>query len=143
MQFLYLAPVGLAQTTLSGDIGMLNPLSANLLMPLSRDGCLSNLFVALEDVAPELHHLVANFGPAQGHVCENLRIQVTAGVAGKSDPQILALTLLKLNDTTLMAVLNDISVQVKLERQLSHQQSWFNAVLTGISDYALVSLDAT
>lgn len=143
MQFLYLAPVGLAQTTLSGDISMINPLSANLLMPLSRDGCLSNLFVVLEDVAPELRHLVANFGPTQGHICENLRIQVTAGLAGKSDPQILSLTLLKLNDKTLMAVLNDISVQAKLERQLSHQQSWFNAVLTGISDYALVSLDAT
>jgi hypothetical protein len=66
IQFLYLAPVGLVQTGIDGEIVMINPISAQLLMPLSRDGCLTNLFTALEGVAPELRHLCASL-PAQRH----------------------------------------------------------------------------
>ena len=54
IQFLYLAPVGLVQASLDGEIAMINPISAQLLMPLSPDGCLTNLFAALESVAPGL-----------------------------------------------------------------------------------------
>ena len=57
VQFLYLAPVGLVQIKTDGEIVLLNPVSAQLLMPLSRDGGLVNLFTALEGVAPDLRHL--------------------------------------------------------------------------------------
>ncbi len=43
MQFLYRAPIGLVQTALNGQIEMLNPMSAQLLMPLSRECILDNL----------------------------------------------------------------------------------------------------
>jgi hypothetical protein len=33
MQFLYLAPVGLVQAGIDGEIVMINPISAQLLMP--------------------------------------------------------------------------------------------------------------
>ncbi len=142
IQFLYLAPVGLTQTSLDGEIVMINPISAQLLMPLSRDGNLTNLFTALEQVAPDLRHLAAGFDAPYGPICDSLRIQISAGVRGKSDPQILSLGLLKLDETRLMAVLTDVSEQVKRERMLRHNEAWFNAILTGVSDYALVSLDA-
>ena len=141
IQFLYLAPVGLAQTTMDGEVVMINPISAQLLMPLSRDGGLSNLFTALEAVAPELRFLCANFDKPQGTVCDALRIQINAGIAGKSDPQIFALTLLKLDASRLMAVLSDVTLQARREKQLKQNEAWFNAILTGISDYALVGLD--
>ena len=54
IQFLYLAPVGLVQLDADGEIAMINPIAAQLLMPHSRNGGLDNLFVALEDVAPDL-----------------------------------------------------------------------------------------
>ena len=142
IQFLYLAPVGLAQTSLDGDIALINPISAQLLMPLSRDGGLSNLFTALESVAPELRHLTAGFEPRHGMVCDALRIQLSADVRGKSGPHMLSLTLLKLDEARLMAVLTDITLQVKRERLLKQNEAWLNAALTGITDYALVSLDA-
>ena len=141
VQFLYLAPVGLAQTSLDGEIVMLNPVSAQLLMPLSRDGNLANLFAALEHVAPDLRHLVAEFHQPYGHICDAMRIQISAGSA-RFDAQFLSLSLLKLDDHRLMAVLDDISLQVKRERLLKQNEAWLNAVLTGISDYALISLDA-
>lgn len=142
IQFLYLAPVGLAQTDIDGEIVMINPISAQLLLPISRDGNLSNLFDAFEPVAPELRHLCSSFTGSQGMICDALRIQVTAGLPGKSDPQILSLSLMKLDAQRLMAVVADVSLQVKRERQLRQNDAWFNAILTGISDYALMSLDS-
>ena len=142
LQFLYLAPVGLVQLAHDGEILMINPVSAQLLMPLSTDGNLSNLFTALAGVAPDLQHRCATFEAHHGMVCDALRIQLHAGVRGKSEPQMLSLSLLKLDDQRLMAVLCDITQQVKRERQLKQNEAWFNAILTGVTDYALVSLDA-
>jgi diguanylate cyclase (GGDEF)-like protein/PAS domain S-box-containing protein len=140
IQFLYLAPVGLVQASLDGQIDFINPLSAQLLMPLSRDGGLDNIFTALESVAPELRYLSTRSAAPQGIVCDGLRIQVNAGVRGKSDPQVLALSLLKL-DSRLMAVISDVTLQIKNERLLDKKEAWLNAILTGITDYAVVSLD--
>jgi hypothetical protein len=48
MQFLYRAPVALMQLRQDGEIEMLNPMAAQLLMPLSPDGDLASLFKVLE-----------------------------------------------------------------------------------------------
>jgi diguanylate cyclase (GGDEF)-like protein/PAS domain S-box-containing protein len=142
IQFLYLAPVGLVQTSLEGEIAMINPISAQLLMPLSRDGGLSNLFIALESVAPDLRHRVESFTLSYGMVCEGLQIQVSAGVRDKVDARVLSLTLLKLNSERLMAVLSDVTQQVKRDRLLKQSEAWINAILSNVTDYALVSLDS-
>jgi diguanylate cyclase (GGDEF)-like protein/PAS domain S-box-containing protein len=142
IQFMYMAPVGLVQTSMDGEIAMINPISAQLLMPLSRDGDLSNLFVALEGVAPELRTLTASFAPSHGMVCDGLHIPITAGVRGQSDPRMLSISLLKLDAARLMAVLSDVTQQVRRERLLRQNEAWLNAIFTGVTDYALVSLDA-
>ncbi len=143
IQFLYLAPVGLVQTGIDGEIVMINPISAQLMMPLSRDGNLTNLFTALEDVAPELRRLCAVFDRPNGMICDGLHIQLNSGAPGKRMrvPNVLSLSLLKLDDARLMAVLQDVSEQVRRERQLRQSDAWLNALLTSISDYALVGLD--
>ncbi|WP_229412130.1 MULTISPECIES: sensor domain-containing diguanylate cyclase [unclassified Massilia] len=136
MQFLYLAPVGLVQTAADGEILMINPVSAQLLMPLQQDGNLVNLFDALAGVAPELRHLCAAFARPRGMVCDGLHIHVD----GRT-PQVLSLTLLKLDGTRLMAVLADVTQQVRRDRQLRQNEAWLGALLTSITDYALVGLD--
>ena len=140
LQFLYMAPVGLVQTDADGNIGLINPVSAQLLMPLSRDGSLENLFDALGSVAPDLRHLAAAFAAPNGVVCDGVRIQLYAD-SSKSSPQFLSLSLIKLDGSRLMAVLADVTQQVRRDRQLRQSDAWLNAILTGISDYALVSLD--
>jgi diguanylate cyclase (GGDEF)-like protein/PAS domain S-box-containing protein len=40
-----------------------------------------------------------------------------------------------------MAVLTDVTQQVKREKLLRQNEAWFHAIFTGITDYALVSLD--
>lgn len=143
IQFLYLAPVGLVQSGIDGEIVMINPISAQLLMPLSRDGSLTNLFTALEDVAPELRHLCTVFDRPSGMICDGLHIHLNSGTAGQRMrvPHVLSLSLLKLDGARLMAVLSDVSEQVRRERQLRQSDAWLNALLTSVTDYALVGLD--
>ena len=142
LQFLYMAPIGIVQTRLDGEILMANPLCAQLLMPLSRDGSLDNLFTALRPVAPDLLHRVQTFDASHGKVCEGLQMQVDAGRPGKADAQVLCLSLLKLDENRLMAVLSDVSLAVKRERELRLSQAWISTIVAGISDYALMTLDA-
>jgi diguanylate cyclase (GGDEF)-like protein len=142
IQFLYLAPVGLLQAAIDGEIVMINPICAQLLMPLSADGDLANLFAALEGVAPELRHLCSGFTQDNGMICDGLQIHLNAGCGqGKESPQVLSLSLLKLDASRLMAVLQDVTQQVRRERQLRQSEAWMNAILHGISDYSLVTLD--
>lgn len=137
IQFLYLAPVGLVQAALDGTITMINPISAQLLMPLSRDGGLANLFTALENVAPSLRQLCAQFPSSQGVICDAMYLHLNAGKATR----VLSLTIVKLDQSRLMAVLSDVTAQVKRERELKQSDAWLNAIMTGITDYAMISLD--
>ncbi len=141
IQFLYLAPVGLVQTNVQGDVAMMNPVAAQLLMPLSHDGGLDNLFTALARVAPELRACAERHTEPYGKVCDGLHVYLEPGAGGKRAPQILALTLLKLDPERIMAVINDITEQVRRERRLRQNDAWLNAILAGVQDYALVSLD--
>ena len=141
LQFLYLAPVGLVQTNLIGEVELMNPLSAQLLMPLSKDGGLSNLFNALESVAPELRRMAADFTAPQGSICEGFKAQLTAGVRGKQDPKMLGISMIKLDDNHLMTVLTDMTQIIAQERQLKYNTAWINAITVGVTDYALMSLD--
>jgi len=133
LQFLYLAPVGIVQTTADGAICMINPLSAQLLMPLASDGNLANLFDALDPVAPELRSMAASFAGPSGAICDGHRVQLTAGIPGGEDPRFLSVSLVKLDAERFMAVLSDITLVMRRERQLRQSEAWFNAILTGPS----------
>lgn len=141
LQFLYMAPVGLVQMNSEGEIAMINPLSAQMLMPVSPNGDLSNLFVTLENVAPELKSLCSSFTKKRGQICDSLRIQLTAGIPGKEDPKVLSISLVKLDTDRIMAVISDVSLAVKRDRQLQQNEAWFNAIFSGVTEYAILSLD--
>ena len=141
IQFLYIAPIGLLQARMDGEIVMVNPLCAQLLMPLSRDGCLSNLYSALESVAPDLRSRVTAFDSPHGMVCEGWQLRVAAHPEQKAGRRILALTVLKLDAQRLMAVIGDVTQSVQRERELRQSQAWINSIVTGLTDYALLTLD--
>ncbi len=141
VQFLYMAPIGLVQARLDGEILMVNPLCAQLLVPLSRDHGLTNLFTALETLAPDLRHRVADFAAEHGMVCEGLQLRVALNPADRRAVQYLSLTLLKLDAGRVMAVLGDVTQTVVRDRELRQSQAWLNTIVTGLSDYALMTLD--
>lgn len=115
IEFLYQAPIGLVQTTLDGDITLLNPKSAQMLMPLVPDGNLSNLFDVLSGLAPDLRQRVLAHGAEQGPVVDGMRLAAPA-LRGRL-PLVLSLSLLRLRDATLMASLSDVTGEVQREEQ--------------------------
>ncbi|KQQ32502.1 diguanylate cyclase [Duganella sp. Leaf126] len=135
-----MAPVGLVQLSADGTIQMLNPLSAQLLLPLCRDGELTNLFEGLAPVVPDLRQQCAAFDADQGQICDATRLFLHAD-HGSNGPQVLSLSMLKLGADRLMVVLSDITLQERRERQLRKTDAWLNAIMSNITDYALLSLD--
>jgi hypothetical protein len=127
LQFLYMAPIGLIQMRNDGEVVMINPACAQLLMPLSPDRGLTNLFHVLGDAAPDLTHRVRNFEPRHGKVCDALHLQIDSGIPGQRDPQVLSLTLLKLDNERVMAVIDDVSISVKRDRDLRMSQAWIHS----------------
>jgi diguanylate cyclase (GGDEF)-like protein/PAS domain S-box-containing protein len=136
--FLYLCPVGVVRTTENGDVEMINPLAAQLILPLTREPTLRNLFDALESCAPELRAMAAGFMAPSGSVCQQHRIFISSAGPG---PRVIAFTLLKIKRDCLMAVLQDVTLQVDQERQLRQNEAMFAALVTGVNDFALFSLD--
>ena len=122
IQFLYQAPIGLAQTTLDGQIEMINPMAARLLMPLSRDGSLDNLFATLHASAPQLRGLATAFDRPAGVVCDAVRLHLDTAVRGDADAQVLSLSVLKLDATRLMVSLSDVTLETQRERQALARQ---------------------
>jgi diguanylate cyclase (GGDEF)-like protein/PAS domain S-box-containing protein len=141
LELLYAAPVGLVQTTADGEISLINSVSARLLLPLSPNGRLNNLYAVLAGVAPGLRERVAAHAPAHGMVCEGLRLEVRPDPGLGRETQFISISVKKLGADSLIAVLLDITVQVRREQQLLQSQAWSHAVLAGISDHGVGTLD--
>jgi len=118
VQFLYRAPIGLAQTTLDGTVEMLNPMASNLLMPLATDAGLDNLFNLLAPVAPHLPAMVEAFIEPSGMICEGLRLPVGVHHPASGSLQVLSLNLTKLDPERLMATVADATFEVQREQEM-------------------------
>ena len=132
IQLLHQAPIGLVQTTLDGEITMINPMSAQLLMPLVADGSLNNLFTVLAPVAPQLRELAGLPSKPGDVLCEGLHATLrgaggVGGAGGAAGPTLtLAIRLVRLDETTLMATLSDVTQSV-LQQQQRMADHWRDA----------------
>ena len=117
VQFLYRAPIGLAQIAPDGTVDMLNPMASNLLMPIAPNSGLDNLYTVLAPIAPQLPQLAAAFGEASGVICEGLRATLPPELTAPGSPQVLAISLMKLDSERLMAVLTDATLEVQREQE--------------------------
>jgi len=122
MQFLYRAPIGLAQTSLDGTVELLNPMASNLLMPLATEHGLDNLFEVLAPVAPQLAQMVEAFIEPSGVICEGLRLPVGVAHSATGSLQVLSLSLLKLDRERLMATVSDATFEVQREQETLHRR---------------------
>ncbi|WP_290425054.1 bifunctional diguanylate cyclase/phosphodiesterase [Massilia sp. YIM B02769] len=117
VQFLYRAPIGLVQTDLAGAVDMLNPMASSLLMPLATDAGLDNLFAVLDAVAPQVKGLADSFGEPSGVVCEALRVPLDQAHTAPGAPQVLSISLMKLDPQRLMAVSTDATLEMQREQE--------------------------
>ena len=121
LQFLYMAPIGLVQVAIDGQVELMNPMAASLLMSLAPGGGLDNLFDALDPAAPGLRAQAAAFRGTFGSMGEPLRIAMPASVDGRLPAgRTLSATLFKLDERRMMATLRDTTEELAREaRQLN------------------------
>ncbi len=117
MQFLYRAPIGLVQTSLTGVVEMLNPMSSRLLMPLAPDGNLDNLFAVIEPLMPRLRQTVQGFEQQSGVIFDTHRIHLGAHLNQAEMPLVLSVSIMKLDAERLMVVLADVTLEAQREQE--------------------------
>jgi diguanylate cyclase (GGDEF)-like protein/PAS domain S-box-containing protein len=140
LQFLYLCPVGIIKFQASGQVELLNPKAAELLLPLTEIASLDNLFTVLDRWAPELRQLVIEFAHPQGLVVENRQTEfITADERRAS--VFLSVTIIKIDREWFMAVLSDITRVVEQQRMLRVREERLQAIFNGVRDYAIYTLD--
>jgi PAS domain-containing protein len=122
LQFLYRTPWGLIQTARNGDIQMLNPVAAKLLMPLTFNGRLDNIFDLLRTSRPELQAVAAAAKEPYCVVCEDLPMPgvhlQTVGTV--SVVRNLSVSIFGQNEQCLMVVLRESQVPVPDAMRDSH-----------------------
>ena len=117
VQFLYRAPIGLVQIDWAGSVELLNPMASNLLMPLVGSDGLDNLYTVLHAHAPELSAMAAAFEDSSGVICDALRIPLGDAAGGPGAPEVLSISLLKLDAARLMCVVADATLDIQRERE--------------------------
>lgn len=137
LEFLYICPVGLAQLSPDGDVEMINPALARMLMQLGVRS-VENLFTALAPHGTALASLCAGLTANKGSICEAHRLAFER----EGMPLVtFAVTMLKLSETRLIAVIADESRLVDQERVARRAEQRMSAVMDGVRDYAIFTLD--
>jgi diguanylate cyclase (GGDEF)-like protein/PAS domain S-box-containing protein len=141
LAFLYACPVGLVDFDRAGGIRMINPHAMKLLLPLSGNRDVQNLFAILEGSAPEIRNRIDAFVAETGGICDGHRMTVDFGTGPSgAEPKTLACTVVKLSPDRFIASFTDVSMQVAQERRLRQAETWFASLLGGVNDYAVLSI---
>ena len=105
LKFLYVMPLGIIKFAADGGVDLINPMAAQLLMPLVPEPSIDNVFVTLRTLCPELAGAVGAFRHDSGTILDQRRIDGAVG----SRHVTLSLTVIRVTPATHMAVLRDIS----------------------------------
>ena len=141
LTFLYMVPVGVVQMGADGGIVLINPMAANLLNALQADGAMTNLFDVLDQCFPEIRKLVSEFAQPNGVICKAARFSPFLRARRYTECKTYDLTMVKVNVTTLIGVVNDVSDVVLREEQIRLGSAWYNALLYDRFNYGVTGLD--
>ena len=135
---MYMCPVGLIQITGDGTITMINPHAMSLLMPITHNSVVENLFEVLGPRNPELCASIQNFAGICGPVLQGRRIHLPPE-GPDQPPYVLSCTLLMINRNCLMVMLRDVSAEVALEasrREAAKRKAMANDRLVALGTMA-------
>lgn len=136
LEFLNLTPVGLIQFRPDGTIDLANAAAARMLLPLSDDADLSNLYFVLRNIAPDLPRSIESFHAPMGQICDQMQL------AMPGSETVLTLCVNKIGPDTLMAVVQDITLAIAQEARIRNDQQRFRAIFEYIRDYAICTVTA-
>ncbi len=140
LELLYLCPVAIVKLDADGSIALMNPYGAQMLMPLSTDGKLTNLFELFDPFAPEVGEMARRFPSRAGKVCEEHRIILPPQRPG-GPSAIVSITLQKVDANIYVAVLTDVTSAALRELFVRTSEERLHAVLDGVRDYSICTVD--
>jgi diguanylate cyclase (GGDEF)-like protein/PAS domain S-box-containing protein len=135
VEFLYLTPVGIIKFRPDGTIVMANPHATQLLMPLSDDMDMSDLYRLLGRAMPDLRARIEAFRAPVGQICDQIQMRVP------DTHSVLTLGINKIDPDTLMAVVQDITRAIEQESRIFDDQQRFRAIFENVRDYAIFTVD--
>lgn len=112
LAFLCRAPVAVVRTAANGDIEMLTPLASRLLASLAGEGRVGNFFAMLDRWSPGLQQHLRDRAAVTARPCDGLRIALP-DESGAPVERVLALSVFKLEDGRLLALLNEVGMHNK------------------------------
>ena len=133
-EFLYLVPVGLLRLGAGGEVQLINPMAAQLLMA---SGASEPGLPALEVLSPGLGERLRGFAPDRGVVLDHERCPVRMG----GEQRVLALSVHRLDGGAHLAMLDDVTRAVEQERRLFAEQERLRAIFANVRDYAIHTVD--
>jgi len=140
LQLLYLCPVGIIKLDAYGSIVLMNPYGAQMLMPLSTAGRLTNLFDLFGEFAPEVGEMARRFPARIGRICDEHRVFLP-GPSPNTPGTVISVTLQKIDSEAYLAVLTDVTSAAERERSVRTSEERLHAVLDGVKDYAICTVD--
>jgi diguanylate cyclase (GGDEF)-like protein len=116
LHFLYQAPIGLVQAGADGEVLLMNPMAAQLLMRAAPEGDVSNLFAILGAIAPDILQAVCQASIRSGMVVDGQRVRLDAEHSATGASAVLALQASWLDASTLLMSVSDVTQQVRQEQ---------------------------
>jgi diguanylate cyclase (GGDEF)-like protein/PAS domain S-box-containing protein len=141
LQLLYLCPVAIIKLDARGDIVLMNPHGTQLLMPMSRNGELDNLFELFAPFAPEVSEMAMRFGPRTGKICDEHRFVVRLGEP--QEPRTMSITLQRVDLDIYVAVIADVTATAIREVMIRTSEERLHSVLDSVKEYAICTTDTT
>ncbi|MGY0193680.1 diguanylate cyclase [Leptothrix sp. BB-4] len=142
LELLYAAPTGLVRFDEDGRIALINSMAAQLLLPLAPQSRLDNFYLLLEGLLPSLRAQVLASQAPDGMVCDGLRLEIDAAPPHRTESQFLTLAIKKIGHGWLVAVIKDITAQVRRELLRQRHEAWSQAVRAGVRGRAMAVVDA-
>ena len=130
LQFLYVCPIGLASFGRNGVIALVNPETANLLLPALGATDFVNVFSILASAWPELGDVVGGWSGDVGPVVIDHRIK-SAAPAG---PSWLSLSVRCIAESCFMLSVADVSTSVESEQALRESESRLRSLFDSIDE---------
>jgi len=135
LAFLYRAPVALIEITTNGDISMLTPRAAALLISFANNSNLDNLFHIFDSLDPQIRCLCTNFPGTVGVVCEALIVPIRPSSAIFND-MVLEVSIFKTDAAKLTVMINNIT-----ERHQVDEERALRKAIVDSSEDAITSID--
>jgi len=142
IHLLYLCPVAIAKLDGHGNILLMNPHGTQLLIMISQNRELVNLFDIFAPFAPEIGEMAMRFEKRAGKICEEHRFVVRLN-GSKTDASVtLSLTMQKIDVDVFVAVIADVTATAARESTIRASEERLHSVLDGVTAYAICTIDA-